>query len=222
MEGIGLYNRLLELPLFLGLNESDLETIVERTKLGFQKYHKGQTIVREGDMCCSTYLLQAGRLEVTTCSDDHSYEIKEVMTAPDILQPENLFGLRQRYTKTFVALEQCNFITIDKAEILQLADSYNIFKINLLNLLSAQIQKLRQKNYRQAPATLAEHIVRFIADRCLRPAGSVTFKIKMSQLAKEMNDSRLDVSKVLNELQAQGLVHLSRGCIEIPQLEKLF
>ena len=81
MEGIGLYNRLLELPLFLGLNESDLETIVERTKLGFQKYHKGQTIVREGDMCCSTYLLQAGRLEVTTCSDDHSYEIKEVMTA---------------------------------------------------------------------------------------------------------------------------------------------
>lgn len=222
MDRFGRYNRLLELPLFLGLNGQDLESIVEHTKLGFLKYHKGQTVIREGDPCRSIYLLQAGRLEVTTVCRSHPYEITEVMTAPDILQPENLFGLQQCYTRTFTTLEQCNFITIDKAELLKLGDTYNIFKINLLNLLSAQIQKLQQRNFRDVPESLSEHIVRFIADRCIKPAGHVSIKIRMNQLAEELNDSRLDVSKALNDLQDKGLITLSRGKIDIPQLEKLF
>ena len=222
MEEIGRYKTLLELPLFLGLNADDLQEIVAHTRLGFMKYHKDQTVVQEGDVCTGAYLLQAGRLEVTTVSHDHSYEIVEIMTAPNILQPESLFGLTHRYTKTFKAMEQCNFIMIDKREILKLADSYNIFKINLLNILSAQIQKQQQRNYRKSPTELTERIIRFIADRCLRPAAHIGVKIKMTQLGKEINESRLNVSKALNALQDQGLIILSRGHIEIPQLEKLF
>ena len=209
MEEIGRYKTLLELPLFLGLNADDLQEIVAHTRLGFMKYHKDQTVVQEGDVCTGAYLLQAGRLEVTAVSHDHSYEIVEIMTAPNILQPESLFGLTHRYTKTFKA-------------ILKMADSYNIFKINLLNILSAQIQKQQQRNYRKSPTELTERIIRFIADRCLRPAGHIGVKIKMTQLGKEINESRLNVSKALNALQDQGLIILSRGHIEIPQLEKLF
>ncbi len=43
----------------------------------------------------------------------------------------------------------------------------------------------------------------------------------MNQLAGELNDSRLNVSKVLNEMQAAGLIILHRGRIEIPQFERL-
>jgi DNA-binding transcriptional regulator YhcF (GntR family) len=43
----------------------------------------------------------------------------------------------------------------------------------------------------------------------------------MNQLAGELNDSRLNVSKVLNEMQAEGLITLYRGRIEIPQFERL-
>ena len=40
-------------------------------------------------------------------------------------------------------------------------------------------------------------------------------------LAEEMNDSRLNVSRVLNSLQAEGFIELHRGRIEIAQLERL-
>ena len=43
----------------------------------------------------------------------------------------------------------------------------------------------------------------------------------MEQLGKELNDSRLDISRALNSLQDEGLLVLKRGRIEIPQLEKL-
>jgi hypothetical protein len=40
-------------------------------------------------------------------------------------------------------------------------------------------------------------------------------------VAQEVGDSRLDVSNVLNAMQADGLLQLHRGRIEIPSLERL-
>ena len=43
----------------------------------------------------------------------------------------------------------------------------------------------------------------------------------MNQIAAELNDSRLDISRTLNAMQAKGLLTLYRGRIEIPMLERL-
>ena len=43
----------------------------------------------------------------------------------------------------------------------------------------------------------------------------------MKQLADLLNDSRLDISQTLNEMQADGLLSLHRGRIEIPMIERL-
>ena len=47
------------------------------------------------------------------------------------------------------------------------------------------------------------------------------FHILMNQLAGELNDSRLNVSKVLNEMEREHLIILHRGRIEIPLLERV-
>ncbi len=43
----------------------------------------------------------------------------------------------------------------------------------------------------------------------------------MTQLATEINDSRLDVSRALNNLQQMGLIRLRRNYIEIEKLEEI-
>ena len=63
--------------------------------------------------------------------------------------------------------------------------------------------------------------MRFFFSRCLYPAGAKTFYILMNQIAAELNDSRLDISRTLNAMQAKGLLTLYRGRIEIPMLERL-
>jgi hypothetical protein len=47
-------------------------------------------------------------------------------------------------------------------------------------------------------------------------------RILMTRLAAELGDSRLNVSKVLNAMQADGLLTLYRGRMVIPSLERLF
>ena len=89
------------------------------------------------------------------------------------------------------------------------------------NLLATDAQRLSRHAWRTAPRSLRERLTRFFFSRCVYPAGGKTFHILMSQLAQELNDSRLNVSVELNSMQADGLLSLHRGRIEIPLLERL-
>ena len=216
-----IYDQLTQFTLFQGMSRSDLMEVVAHTRLGFMKGSAGKRIVKEGDDSSTLILMTHGELECETISDDHQCRVVERMVAPYMIQPERCFGMTQKYTSTFKALSECNFITIDKQEIMLLLETQLVFRLNMLNMLAADAQRMRHRAWQSAPKTLRERIVRFFFSRCIYPAGSKTFYILMKQLANELNDSRLDISNALNEMEEDGLLNLYRGRIEIPMLERL-
>ena len=216
-----LYDKLLQFTLFQGMSHADLMEVVGHTKFNFSKQPVGQRIVKEGDICNNLIFLTTGALSVETVSDDHTCRVCEVVNAPYVIQPEQLFGLTQRYTSNFKTCDDCSLITIDKQEVLLLLETQLVFRLNMLNSLAADSQRLRHRAWRSAPQSLRNRITRFFFSRCLYPAGPKTFYILMTQLAAELNDSRLDISRALNEMEDDGLLTLHRGRIEIPMLERL-
>ena len=202
-----LYKQLLSLPLFQGLSKGDLEEVVTHTRLGFETYNEGQYIVQENAPCHQLIFVLKGNFEVETIAG--------------LLQPERLWGLMQFYTKSFRCKTSCQILSIEKSEIMKLCDQYLIFRINLFNLLSTAAQRSERRLLRLTSASLEHRIIYFFADRCLQLAGAKTIKIKMTQLATEINDSRLDVSRALNNLQQMGLIRLRRNYIEIEKLEEI-
>lgn len=110
---------------------------------------------------------------------------------------------------------------LEKQDVLKLSQEFAIFRINLLNLISAQTQKMNRRLLSVPPKSLDERIIRFFETHCTRPAGEKIFYIKMNRIAEELNDSRLDISRALNRLKADELLSLNRGRIHIPALEKL-
>jgi CRP-like cAMP-binding protein len=216
-----IYDRLLQFTLFQGMSHADLMQVAGHTKFNFSKLAAGKKLVKEGDDCHHLVFVTNGTLRAETVSDDHSCRVTESISAPYILQPERLFGITQRYSSSFTAETPCSLISIDKQEVLLLLETQLVFRLNMLNLLAAESQRLRHHAWRTAPRTLPERITRFFFSRCLYPAGPKTFHILMQQMAKELNDSRLDISVALNKMQAEGLLTLHRGRIEIPMLERL-
>ena len=216
-----IYDHLLQFPLFQGMSHADLMEVVGHTKLGFSKLPAGKWLVKEGEACTHLIFLTHGTLQCETLSDDHSCQVVEHLSAPYVLQPDHLFGLSQQYTTSFKAETPCNFITIEKQEVLLLMETQLVFRLNTVNILAAEAQRLRRRFWRSAPRSLRERVVRFFFSRCQYPAGSKTFLVLMKQIAQELNDSRLDVSVVLNQMQAEGLLTLHRGRIEIPMIERL-
>ena len=216
-----LYDHLLRFQLFQGLSRTELLQMAGNTKFGFRKEEAGVTVVRDGNACRELLFLISGTLQLTTRSDDGSYRLTERLTAPWLLQPEVLFGATPRITGTCVTQEPCHFITLSKEEVLRLTNDFLIIRLNLLNLLATMVQKKTHQPWRRAAVSLRERFVRFVMDHSAYPAGPKTLHILMTRLADDLNDSRLDVSRMLNALQREGLVELHRGRIEIPSLEKL-
>lgn len=216
-----IYDQLLQFTLFQGMSRADLMEVVTHTKFGFTKVAAGKRIVKDGDKCTHLYFLTNGTLECETLSDDHCCRVVERISAPYTLQPERIFGLSQSYSSSFKAIEPCNLITLDKQEVMLLLETQLVFRLNMFNLLAAHAQRLEHRAWRSAPQSLRERIIRFFFSRCLYPAGPKTFYILMLQIAQELNDSRLDISNALNQMQADQMITLHRGRIEIPMLERL-
>ena len=221
MATLQLYDQLLQFPLFLGMSREDFSRIAGNTRFDFRKEGAHVVLFHEGDVCDHLCFLLSGTVTVSTLSDDGSYTLTEELSAPVMLQPEALFGYHQRYTHTFRSTTPVALLHLARPEVVRMSEEFLIFRINLLNLLATKTQKMMHQPWRRYPQSLDERIVRFIASRCVHPAGHKTLRILMTQLAAEVGDSRLDVSRALNRLQDAGLLTLHRGRVEIPQMERL-
>ncbi len=215
------YENLTALPLFLGFSASELSSVVGTTRFDFRKYGDGEIIAAEGDACDQLRFLLQGEMLVVSESHDKGYRIEETLDAPEMLQTERMFGLRQRFTKTFIAQGPCSMMFLQKREVMRLCHEYELFRLNLFNMIATRAQRDADKLWRTPPQTLERRIVDFIAMRCVYPAGRKTIYMKMSRLAEELNVGTRSISRSLNKMREKGLLQLSRERIEIAALEHL-
>ena len=221
MQGLRIYDQLLQFPLFQGMSHDDLEIVAGHIRFGFVKIAAGKQVVSAGDACNQLFFLINGNIKVETTSDDCRYTVVEQFSAPYVLQQEAVFGYYQHYTHSFSTLTDANFLTIEKEEISRLLEDFLVFRLNLVNLFATQTQKMSRQLWQRSPKDLRGRVIRFFSSHCMYPAGQKAFFMLMEHLADELNDSRLNVSRVLNQLQREGLVELHRGRVVIPQLERL-
>ena len=129
--------------------------------------------------------------------------------------------MQTNYTATYKARTDINIVTIDKLFVLNELNNYETFRLNYLNILSNRAQVAYEKLWSSHIGNTEEKILNFLVLRSMKPEGKKILKIKMEDLASLIDETRINVSKVLNDLQEQGLVQLSRKEISIPALEKL-
>lgn len=216
-----LYDSLQSSPLFQGLTSDNLLQIIGQTKFTFRKIAAGDTIKKEGDPCRRLALVTNGQAKSIAHADDHGYSIEENVAAPYMLQPECVFGLQLHYTRTFIATTTCDTVEIDKNDLMRISDEFIIFRMNLINYISALSQKTTRKLWHPTPTDARGRIVHFIKQHCSTPTGPKTMRIKMTRLAQETGLGRRAVSETLNTMQDENLLAFSRGIIEIPHIEAL-
>ena len=142
MATLQIYEKLLLFPLFQGMSRDDLEQVAGHTRFGFSKISAGATVIAEGDDCRQLYLLINGTLQTERYGDNKAYFVTERLSAPHLLEFERLFGIRQIYKCSYTALTDVNLITIDKQEVMLLLETQLVFRLNMLNIMATEIQRL--------------------------------------------------------------------------------
>jgi CRP-like cAMP-binding protein len=218
---IQMYDRLLSLPLFLGMSQWDLHEVAAHTPLAFSTYETGDTIVSADDVSDSLLLLIHGDVMSHMESYDREWSLDECLHSPYMHQPEHLFGWHQRYTRSLQALTPSQVLTITKGDVLTLLSQFQTIRFNLLNNLCIRAQRMSVLSWRALPIGITAKLLRWMDDACDSPVGSKTFHIRMTYLAQVLGESRLNLSRCLHDLEDQELLVMHRGEIEIPSMEQM-
>lgn len=216
-----MFDTLLQLPLFQGMTIDELTSIVEKTKMHFEKYKAGEVIEEVGEVCSRFTFVLKGEVEVITVSPDGTYSFTEYYTAPYLIEPQSMFGLNPRFVSTTKAVDEVATVRIDKMTAMTELFNYDIFRLNYQNIISGRAQNLHRRLWVMPGGELRQRIVWFLLMHMERPMGRKVVKIKMDTLAQIINETRLNVSRALNQMQDEGLVALHRGEVEVIEASAL-
>lgn len=216
-----MFDTLLQLPLFQGLCHEDFTSILDKVKLHFIKHKAGETIIKSGSPCKQLCFLLKGEISVVTHAKDNLFTMIEQTEAPYLIEPQSLFGMNTNYASSYVAYTEVHTVCISKTFVLNNLFRYDIFRLNYMNIISNRAQTLYAHIWEEPVTDLRGKTIRFFLSHCEKPQGEKIFKVKMDDLAHCLDDTRLNVSKTLNELQDSGLIELHRKEILIPDAQKL-
>lgn len=216
-----MYAKLTKLPLLQGMNAKEIDTVENMSQI--LETHGGHTLTlyEQGQTCTRLSLLATGSLVRTHKSENGDFEFEETLSAPWVIEPESLYGLRCNYTGTYKIMEDSTLLTVSKRDVAFLLDSNEIFRMNYMNLLAATLQHHHARQIEAYTSKLADRMLSFITQHTITLTGSKTLRIKMNDFARYMNDTRLNISQVMNKWNDIRLAELQRMELHIPRLENL-
>lgn len=216
-----MFNTLLRLPLFQGLSQEDFTNILGRVKLHFIKYQAGDHIAESNTSCTKLIFLLKGEVDAQTTPENQQFTYIETIKTPYLIEPEALFGMNPHFKSTYVAKTEVSVMTVDKMLVLKELLKYDVFRLNYVNSVSNRAQSIYSRLWQPPTSGTRKKVIHFMLVYAEKLEGEKTIIIKMEDLAEILDDTRLNVSKVLNELQDQGLIELRRKVIYIPEISKL-
>lgn len=216
-----MYDTLLQLPLFQGLCPNDFTQILGKVKLHFSKHKSGEKIVTKGDPCDKLVFLLKGEVMSESTDKYEQFSFYEYFQSPFVIEPYSLFGMYTEHVSSYIAQTEVNLVTIDKSFVLTELNKYDIFRLNYLNIISNRSQTLYNRIWDTKVEDTASRIINFILYHTEKPSGEKLFKIKMDDFARLLGETRLTISKALNELQDKELLSLRRKEIVVPDITRL-
>ena len=216
-----IYDTLLSLPLFRGLSKTDFEEILGKIRFDFSSESDGTAFISSGDACDRFIFLLNGRVRSCRKSADGRLSFYEDIDAPVLFEAHSMFGIQSAYVRDYTAIGNIGLLKIEKQYLYSELYRYSICRMNLLNMLCGRIQNMESHIWDLHGTTIRERLADMVRTLSETPSGRKEIHVRMEDLAEILGETRLNVSKVLNGMAAEGKAQLRRGGFIIPALETL-
>jgi len=212
---------LTSLPLLQGASGSDIIQILDKVAYDISSIDDGEHIIEQGESCQQLVYLIEGTLLAKTTSREYGYTFTENIQAPAVIEPDILYGIQRQYSSQYTTVGQCKVFLIPKRDVNRMFAGIEVFRLNYLNLLSTLSVRRRKQMLSSPTPDLRTRVTFFFKYHAVNPSGQKHFNIRKVDLSNYLGVSRDVLSKVLHEMQDEGLIHIDRNHIDIPKLENL-
>lgn len=188
-----------------------------------QRLDAGQRLFRRGDPPSGLYAVVEGAMRIGAVSQDGKEALLTLVEPPYWFGEISLFDGQPRTHDAF-AEGPCTLLLVPQAELLALLERQPQYWRDFALLMSHKLRlafiALEQMSLLPAAPRLARRLL-MIAENYGEGEPRRVIHLAQEQLALMLAISRQTTNQILKELQAQGIVRLSYGEIEILDLGRL-
>ena len=211
------------LELLQGMSQEALHRF--NSKMRRTKCRRGEWVFVHGDPADSIYLLQKGRMKITTFSEDGHEVVHE------ILGPGEIFGeastiLHIPRTTSAQALETSLLCEIWQKDFESLLTAYPALSLQLLKSVGRRLKKAEAQLLNVICHDVSTRVRDALLDlmeleSVIQPDQPVKVKITQQDLANLIGASRQKTWEALKELEEAGVLRLMYGSILVTAPHKL-
>lgn len=213
-----------QLPFLSPLSEEDLEEVNEHFRE--RGYGEGETIYFSGDRATHLYVVASGQVRLM----QHSRAGKDVLL--DLLLPGEFFGTvtpgpQEGYGETAQAQVATCALTISAGEFRDLMAAHPKIALAVLDLTADRLQAARE-TVRQLSTQPAEERIAAVLLKLAAKLGEphdegvlIQTPLSREDLAQMTGTTPETVSRVMSQLQKEGLVNSGRQWVAIADRERL-
>lgn len=216
-----MYETLLGLPLFAGVSHQKISEIVGKYPFHFLKYNDGEEIVHRGQPCTHLTSVIAGSVTTEMQSPDGKFRATQVLTAPDTIAPEFLFGRTTHSPLTVTANGPTGIIQISKPDFLHILNSDNIFLFNYLNMLSMQAQLGIDGVMTLTTGSIKKRIAHWILALTQPGSTGIVLQCRQHDLSAVFGVQNQPLTEALEELASNEIIVYNSREIKVTQRRRL-
>lgn len=204
---------LKSIPLFQGVQESDLRALAERTLT--RSYPKQAIIVNEGDESDSLYLILAGRVKIYL-SDETGKELILAIKGPGQYFGEMVLDEQPR-SASVMTLEPAQFACLSRADFKAFLLKHAEVALQLIQNLIRVARGLNQNVRSLAMLDVYGRVARILLELAVERDGKMVIPERLTQkdLAARVGASREMINRILRDLTTGGYVSVEAGRITI-------
>ena len=211
--------------LFAKVDEATLALCA--SSLRVRRYRKNETIFHEGDPGDSLYIVESGSVKIVLLSpESEEGAIIATLSRGDFFGELALLD-GAPHSATAVAMEPTDALVLKRDRFEDLVETEPLLRRALFAGLVTELRRLtghvQELHFLDLPGRLASRIVRLARES--QPDETMDIRLDwpftQSDLAAMIGGTRQTVNRLLSDMTAQGLVHIERDVLVIPDLGRL-
>ncbi|NVZ52318.1 Crp/Fnr family transcriptional regulator [Pseudomonas sp. B6002] len=184
----------------------------------------GQTLFKRGDPPCGLYAVLEGTLRISAVNEQGKEAILSLVEPPYWFGEICLFDGLPR-THDACAAGPCTLLQVPQQALLNILDEAPHYWRNLALLMSQKLRLsfigLEQLSLMPAPVRLAHRLLMIVEGYGDIEHSRRVLQLPQEDLAAMLSLSRQTTNALLKDLQAQGVVRLGYGEIEVLDVQRL-
>jgi len=202
-------------PLFSGLDESEIESLLGNVNYRVRFYHAGAVAALAGEEILSVMIVISGSMkgEMTDLAG-RTIKIEDV-NPPQALASAFIFGTGAKYPVNVIANIDSELLIIGKADYLKLMRSDSRILSNYLTVVCNRALFLSGRLRFLSFRTIKGKLAHYLSSLPGAATGSVTIGRTQQELSEFFGVTRPSLARALGEMEKEGLIAVERHEIRL-------